>query len=171
MSAPRRCRAFAAIAIAVSVVLAGCASGSPQTGAVTFRDEHAGAAARLAAAAQAVEREISRLSVAPTKAQLGTLAKAAAQAHGDAVQAGEWHVAGRGEEGAEEEDVPRAEMQATEGAGELVSAMSALQAYAWAPSAASLTRYRSELASGQTQWNEGISQLWYLAHASNPPTF
>ena len=101
---------------------------------------------------------------------MARLARAAAEAHGDAAQASAWSVAGRGEEGAEEEDVPRAETQVTEGAGELVSAMAALQAYARAPSAASLARYKSRLASGKAQWNEGISQLWYLAHASDPPT-
>jgi hypothetical protein len=158
------------IALAASVLLVGCASGSPQSGAATFRDEHAGQAARMAAATKAVELEISRLSPAPSSAQLAGLARAAAQAHGDAARASAWNVAGRGEEGAEEEDVPRAETQVTEGAGEMASAMSALQAYAKGPSAASLARYMSELAGGQTQWNEGISQLWYLAHASDPPT-
>ena len=58
----------------------------------------------------------------------------------------------------------------TEGAAELAAAASALQAYAHAPSAAELADYASKLASGRTQWNEGISQLWYLAHASHPPT-
>jgi hypothetical protein len=74
-----------------------------------------------------------------------------------------------GEEGAEEEDLPRAETEATEAAGELASATSALQAYARAPSAAALASAQSELARGREQWNESISQLWYLAHASSPP--
>ncbi len=125
----------------------------------------------MAASTKAVELEISRLSPAPTSAQLARLARTAAEVHGDATQASAWNVAGRGEEGAEEEDVPRAETQVTEGAGELVSAMSALQAYARAPTAAWLARCKSGLASGKTQWDEGIVQLWYLAHASAPPTF
>jgi hypothetical protein len=159
----------AAIALAASL-LVGCASGSPQTGAAAFRREHAVQAARMAATTNAVELELSRLSHAPTSAQLARLTRATAEARGEAARASAWNVAGRGEEGAEEEDVPRAETQVTEGAGELVSAMSALQAYARAPSAAALARYKSRLASGKAQWNEGISQLWYLAHASGPPT-
>lgn len=161
---------LAVIAVIAGVVLAGCASGSPQTGAVAFRDEHAVAAARVATAAKTVALEISRLAATPTRTQLTLLARDAAQAQRDAAQADEWSVAGRGEEGAEEEDVPRAETQVTEGAGELAAAMSAAQAYARAPSTAPLAQYRSRLAGGQTQWNEGIAQLWYLAHASDPPT-
>jgi hypothetical protein len=153
-----------------AIGLSGCASGSPQTGAAMFRGEHALAAKSIATTTKAVELEISSLSSAPTRAQLGQLARAAAQAHGEAAQASRWNVAGRNEEGAEEEDVPRAETQVTEGAGELASAMSALQTYARAPSAAALAGYKSRLANAQTEWNEGFSQLWYLAHASEPPT-
>jgi hypothetical protein len=163
-------RGLAAVAVLAGVALAGCASGSPQTGAATFRGEHAGAAARVSASTKAVEHELAGLPAAPTRAQLARLAQAAGQAHGELLVASEWNVAGRGEEGAEEEDVPRAETQVTEGAGEIASAMSALRTYARAPSAATLAGYRSKLANGQTQWNEGISQLWYLAHASDPPT-
>jgi hypothetical protein len=158
-----------ALALAASL-LVGCASGSPQTGAAAFRREHAVQAARMAATTKAVELEISRLPPAPTSAQLARLARAAAEAHGEAAQASAWNVAGRGEEGAEEEDVPRAETQVTEGAGEAAGAMSALQTYTRAPSAAALASYRSKLANGKTEWDEGISQLWYLAHASDPPT-
>jgi hypothetical protein len=159
----------AAIALG-ACVLAGCASGSPQTGAASYREEHGVAAAQLAATTKALELDVSRLSPVPTRAQLGQLAQAATKAQDEAAQAGAWNVPGRNEEGAEEEDVPRAETQVAEGAGELASAMSALRAYASAPSAAALAGYQSKLANGRTQWNEGISQLWYLAHASDPPT-
>jgi hypothetical protein len=160
---------FGAIALAGSL-LVGCASGSPQAGAAAFRREHAVQAARIAATTQAVELEVSRLSPAPTAAQLEQLARAADGAHGESAQASAWNVAGREEEGAEEEDVPRAETQVTEGAGALASAMSVLQDYTRAPSAASLASFKGGLAAGKAQWNEGISQLWYLAHASAPPT-
>ena len=56
------------------------------------------------------------------------------------------------------------------GANDLAAAISALRAYARAPSAAGLARYQSELPHGREEWNQGISQLWYLAHKSNPPT-
>ncbi|MGD0454113.1 MAG: hypothetical protein ABSB69_11000 [Solirubrobacteraceae bacterium] len=163
-------RRLAAMATVAALTFAGCASGSPQTGATTFLDEHAAAAARVAAAAKTVQGEVSRLSSPPSRPQLGLLARSAGEAQRNLVQASEWNVAGQGEEGAEEEDVPRAETQVTEGAAELADATSALQAYARAPSAAALARYESKLASGRTQWNEGIAQLWYLAHASHPPT-
>ncbi len=158
------------MAAVAALALAGCASSSPQTAATGFLDEHSAGASRVATTAKAVRAEVARLSSSPTRSQLGRLAAAAGEAHRDAVQAGAWNVAGRGEEGAEEEDVPRAEGQVTEGADDIASAMSALQAYARAPSAAALARYESEFASGRTQWDEGISQLWYLAHASHPPT-
>ncbi len=161
---------LAALAVAVGVGLAGCTSSSPQTGAATFRDEHARVAASIAAGAKALRLEVSRLSPAPTRAQAGQLGRAAGEVHGEAVAAAAWSVAGRGEEGAEEEDLPRAETQVTEGAGELANAMSALQIYARAPRAAELAGYESSLANAQTEWNEGIAQLWYLAHASDPPT-
>jgi hypothetical protein len=153
-----------------ALVLAGCASGSPQTGAGTFVTEHGAAPASAVSATRAVESAVSRLSSPPTRGQLGSLADLATQARRDLVAASGWNVAGRGEEGAEEEDVPRAETQVTEGAGELAGAMSALSSYSRAPSAAALASYRSELASGRTQWDEGISQLWYLARDSRPPT-
>jgi hypothetical protein len=158
------------MAVLAGVPLAGCASGSPQTGAATFRGEHGAAAARLTASTRAVVGELAALAPTPTRAQLARLAQAASEAHGELVKASEWNVAGRGEEGAEEEDVPRAETQVTEGAGEAAGAMSALQTYTRAPSAAALASYRSKLANGRTEWDEGISQLWYLAHASDPPT-
>lgn len=163
-------RGLAALAVLAGVALVGCASGSPQTGAARFRGEHAAAAARAIASAKAVESELAGLALAPTRAQLARLAQAAGEAHGELLEASEWNVAGRGEEGAEEEDVPRAETQVTEGAGEVAGAMSALQTYARAPSATPLASYRSKLANGRTEWDEGISQLWYLAHASDPPT-
>lgn len=170
MSARRLHVRLIGLAALAGLVLTGCASGSPQTGASTFVTEHGAAPASLASATKAVQAAVSRLSSPPTRAQLSTLAALATRAHRDLLAAAEWSVAGRGEEGAEEEDVPRAETQVDEGAGELAGAMSALSAYARAPSAATLASYRAKLASGSTPWNEGISQLWYLAHDSHPPT-
>jgi hypothetical protein len=158
------------LAAVAAVLFAGCASGSPQTGASAFVAEHGAAPASVASATRAVRAAASRLSSPPTRAQLSALAALATRAHRDLLAASEWSVAGRGEEGAEEEDVPRAEGQVTEGASEMAGAMSALAAYARAPSAATLSGYRNKLASGSTQWNEGISQLWYLAHRSHAPT-
>lgn len=128
---------------------------------------------KAAAATNAVELRASRLSGAPASAsQLKRLARAAASARRAAVYAGEWSVAAGGEGGGveEEEDLPRAETQVTEGANELARAVAALQAYARAPSAAALARYQNRLASAREEWDEGISEIWHLAHRSNPPT-
>jgi hypothetical protein len=159
-----------ALAAVVALGLSGCASSSVQTSAGAFIGEHGGGAVRAAAAAKAVEVEVSRLSRSPTRSQLQKLARAAGEGHRSAVQAGEWNVSEGGEEGAEEEDLPRSEHEVIEGADELANAMAAVQTYARAPSAAALARYRSALARGREQWNEGVSQLWYLGHKHNPPT-
>jgi hypothetical protein len=97
------------------------------------------------------------------------LAADASQTYTRLLRVSGWQVAGQGEEGAEEEDVPRAETQVAEGAEALAAAMSSLGSYARLPRELTLTNYRSKLASGRTSWNEGISQLWYLAHKSTPP--
>jgi hypothetical protein len=154
------------MATVAALTFAGCASSSAQLGATAFLNEHVAAAARAAAATKAVEAEVSRLSSSPTRPQLERLARAAGKGHRNVVQAGEWNVA----EGGEEEDLPLAETEVTGGAKELANAISALRAYARAPSAAALARCESELAQGREKWNAGISELWYLAHESNPPT-
>ncbi len=160
---------LAALLAVAALVCAGCAAGSPQTGAKDFYEEHATAAASIAAATKAVEGDLSSLATSPTSSQLAMLAGAASQAHTSLEQVSGWKIAGQGEEGAEEEDVPRAETQVAEGAEELLSAMSALGSYARTPSASTLAEYNSKLANGRVSWNEGISQLWYLAHKSTPP--
>lgn len=154
------------MAATAAIVIVGCASGPAQTGATNFLNEHLAGMARAAAAAKAVEAAVSRLSSSPTRPQLEQLARTAGDGHRNLVQAGEWSVA----EGGEEEDLPRSETEISEGANELAKAMSALQGYLRAPTAAARARYEVELARGREQWNGGISQLWYLAHRSNPPT-
>ena len=160
--------------MALAVALAGCSSSSPQTAATTFVDEHLTEASRVAAAIKADELDLTQLPAHPTRAQLAGLLRTVSKGRSDVVAAGEWHTvavsAARAEEGGEEEDIPRAETQATEGASKLAAALSALRSYAGAPSAHALAGYRSELATGREQWNEGIAQLWHLAHMSGAPT-
>jgi len=165
-------RGLGAVAAAATLGLAGCASSSVQTDAAAFVGEHATTAARAARAMRVVETDISRLSRPPRLAQLERLALAAGLARRRIVPASEWNIAKSGEggeEGVEEEDLPRAETEATEAATELASAMSALQAYVRAPSASALARYRSKLAHGREVWDESISQLWFLAHKRPAP--
>jgi hypothetical protein len=120
---------------------------------------------RAAAASKVVETDVSRLPRSPSRPLLERLAQAARDARRNAVQAGEWNFA----EGGEEEDLQRAKAEMTEGANELANAMSALMSYARAPTTAAVARDESELARGREEWNGGISELWYLAHKSNPP--
>lgn len=138
-------------------------------GANSFYEEHATLVTSVAAAMKTVEVDVSRLPAAPTRSQLATLAAAVAHAHASLERVSSWKIAGQGEEGAEEEDVPRAETQVAEGAEALIAAMSALQVFARTPSANILTHYDTEFANGRISWNEGVFQLWYLAHKSNPP--
>jgi hypothetical protein len=138
-------------------------------GAKSFYEEHATAATSIAAATKAVEAKVSGLSSVPTRSQLAALARAVSRAHASLAQVSEWKIAGQGEEGAEEEDVPRAETQVAEGAEDLLGAMSAVGTYTHTTVASALAQYKSKLTNGRTAWNEGISQLWYLAHESTPP--
>lgn len=169
---PRR-RSVATTAAVAIIALAGCASSSIQTEASEFVQQHGAAATQAAAATNLVELRVSGLSGGPASAgQLEGLAHAAASARRATVGPGEWSIAAGGEGGGaeEEEDLPRAETQVTNGANELRHAATALQAYTRAPSAAALARYRTELAGGREQWDEGISEIWHLAHRSHPPT-
>lgn len=171
-SGPRLLAALAA-ALTTASALAGCASSSIQTDAAAFVSEHAGIATSAASAMRTVEHAVSQLSSPPTGQQLERLSHAASRARASTVRASEWDVSKSGEggeEGAEEENLPRAESEATSAASELASSMLTLQAYARAPSAAGLARYRSALAGAREKWDESISQLWFLAHRHDPPT-
>jgi hypothetical protein len=153
-------------AAAVCVLFAGCASTGAEPGASAFFTAHAAAARSAATAADAAQAEFSKLSPAPTAMQLEALTRAAATAHRDLVIVSEWNTL----QGGEEEDLQQSEIEVTEGATHLAGAMAALRIYASAPRRAALARYRSELAFGRSRWNEGIVQLWYLAHRSGAPT-
>jgi hypothetical protein len=163
---PRLCL----IAVAGAVLLAGCANGSPQNGAAGFLEEHARAVTHLAQMTHAVAAEVGRLAGVGTSSQLTQLARAAGETHDYAVKASEWDIPGGGQEGAEEEDVPRATSQVTEGAGEVAKAMAYLKSYASTPRTLALRHYKGRLANARIEWNEGIAQLYYLAHRSHAPT-
>jgi len=163
---PRLCT----IAVAGALLLAGCSNGSPQSGAASFLEEHARAATHLAQMTRAVAAEVGRLTGTGTSSQLTQLARAAGETHDYAVKANEWNIPGGGEEGAEEEDVPRATTQVAEGAGEVAKAMAYLTVYARTPRTLALRHYKGSLANARIEWNEGIAQLYYLAHRSHAPT-
>lgn len=154
------------------MALAGCSSATSVEGeASSFLREHASAASGTAAAARAVESEAARLSSRGSDSEaLERLARAASRAHRAAVQASDWSQPASSEAGIEEENVQRAEAQVTEGAEELARATAAIESYARARAAAARARYASEMAHAREQWNEGVAQLWFLAHRQNPPT-
>jgi hypothetical protein len=153
-------------------LLSGCGSSDVQTDAAAFVRENRTTAARAATAIRLVDGATARLSSPPSATQLQRLAVAAARARRAMVPVTEWDVSKStegGEEGAEEEDLPRAESEATKAAGELKTAMSDLEAYTRAPSPSALSGYRTELAREKELWDESISQLWFLAHERGPP--
>jgi len=147
-----------------AVALAGCAGAEP--GAAKFVREHAASLAPAAAAVRRAEAQAAGLHAPLRGAQKASLEHAAALARRSVVGVSEWSVAEKGQE----ENLEQAEREVTEGAARLVTAMSALQVYGATPSPASLARYSSERARGREQWNQGIGQLWYLAHRADPPT-
>jgi hypothetical protein len=163
---PRLCP----IALAGALLLAGCSNASPQSSAASFLEEHSRAATHLAQMTRAVAAEVGRLAGAGSSSQLTQLARAAGETHDYAVEASEWNIPGGGEEGAEEEDVPRATSQVAEGAGEVAQAMAYLKTYARTPRTLALRHYKGRLANARIEWNEGIAHLDYLAHRSHAPT-
>lgn len=177
MKRVRAIRGLAAVvaiagAAAALVIVSGCGSSDVQTDASAFVGEHGTTAARLAAAVKVVDGEMALLSGPPTRAQLQRLGQAAARARRAALRAAEWDVSKSsegGEEGIEEEDLPRSETEATTAANELARAMSELEAYLRAPSAPALAAFRTKLAHAKELWDESVSQLWFLAHHSDPP--
>ncbi|HMD56476.1 MAG TPA: hypothetical protein VKG82_03285 [Solirubrobacteraceae bacterium] len=166
MSSGRANRLHLAVAILGALAVSGCASSSAQPGADVFYREHAGEAARAAAATRTVQAAVSRLSRPPTQTQLEQLSLDARRGRRDVVPASEWSVTENGEE----EDVSQAELELNEGATAFLMAMAALRAYARAPRQSELAVYEDQLAHGRERWDQGIRQLWYLAHQPNPPT-
>lgn len=152
-------------------MLAGCSSATSVEGeAQGFLHAHASAAKSTAAAARAVEAQVSALPARATGGQaLATLIRDAASARHSAIRASEWNPTSDSEAAIEEEDLARAKTQVTEGADELARAAAAIESYARGRAAAR-ARYEREMARAREQWNEGISQVWFLARRSGPPT-
>ncbi len=162
---------LAGLSAAAAIGLAACSSSTSTEGeASSFVRQHAGGAERAAAAVRALEKQASALSGAAKGARRDELAGDAARAHAAALVASEWNPPASSEAGSEEEDVPRAEAQVTEAAEELARAAAAIEAYTRDGRGAALGRYQSEMARARELWDEGISQLWFLAKTASPPT-
>ncbi|MGO9487424.1 MAG: hypothetical protein ACLQBB_00155 [Solirubrobacteraceae bacterium] len=160
-----RHRCSAAVIPLCLLALAGCGSGSSEPGTDTFFDQHSAAANRTAIEARTLEGEVARLSTPPTAEQLGRLEVQARRARRFFLPASQW----AGPEQGEEEDLGRAETEISEGGDDLLNAAAALRSYSRAPTPAALARYRSQLGIARQHWNEGVTELWFLAHKHGPP--
>jgi hypothetical protein len=159
-------RRLGAASAALALVLAGCAVTHAEPGADTFYRDHSGEAERAAAATRAAETAALRLSRPPTSEQLEALALYAQRGRRHLIAASEWPAV----EGREEENLRQAQTEVNEGATLLIGAMKSLHAYAQARQPQALASYRTQLARGREFWNEGIRELWFLAHRHAPPT-
>jgi hypothetical protein len=155
-----------ALTIAGALALAGCGSTGAEPGAAAFVNEHAAVALRAGGEAKAVEAAMARSFDALDPKQQAQLVVAASKARRDMVAASEWDDA----EGGVEENLQQAEAESIEGASHLAIAMAAARSFASRHSASALARYRSQLAYGRQRWDEGVFELWYLAHRHDPPT-
>ena len=62
------------------------------------------------------------------------------------------------------------EAEAYAGANDLKNALGALVAYTGNPNAATLAQFTSQFQTGQSEWNDAVTQLWQDAGATKPPT-
>jgi hypothetical protein len=160
---PRHGAQLLAIAMAATA-LVGCGA-TTERGSEAFYREHSGEAARTAEATRALADEVAGLPAKPSAAQLEALAVEEHRTRRDLLAAAKWTVAENGEE----EGVSQAEKEIYEATGALLKAMSDIRLYAQTRRPADLVGYRIEQASGREYWNQGITELWYVAHKSAPP--
>jgi hypothetical protein len=113
-----------------------------------------------------IEQAVSQVPAQPTSSQLQAVSQVAIRSRRDVAAASEWGVS----ESGEEEDLAQAQIEVNAGADSVLQAISSMRAYARTPRATLLASVKRQLASARVQWNDGISQLWYLARKPNPPT-
>ena len=158
------CLGSLAAACLLPLALLGCGSG--QSGAKTFISEHGTEVVAVRESARNLTLAIDKLASTHGQNQLGEVARIAQEGH-DRIAAAhaEWTTS----ESSEEEDLANAEVQIDEAAAELKNAMGQLVAYG-NPSRAALARYAKQLAAGREKWDEGVTEIWFLAHRRDPPT-
>lgn len=159
-------RGLLPLAALAALALGGCASTAAEPGAGTFYSQHHGAAVGAATAVRAMESRLAATPSGATRAQRAPLEAAALRAKRRMVPASEW----AGPERGEEENLQQAETEVSEAAQDVLKAVRSLRRYARTGSASSLSSYRSQMVTAREKWNEGITQLWYLAHQHDPPT-
>jgi hypothetical protein len=147
-----------------ALALTGCGAAT-ERGAEAFYREHGAEAAQTAQAARALGAEVAGLPARPSTSRLEALAVAEHRTRRDLLAAAKWTVV----EDGEEEGVSQATKEINEGTGALLQAMTEIRLYASTLRPGYLADYRTELARGREYWNQGITQLWYVAHKSSPP--
>jgi len=147
-----------------AIVLGGCGT-TTERGSQSFYREHAGEAARVAAATRTLSATVAALPGRPSRTQLEHLAVEEHRARRALLAASKWTVLENGEE----ENVSQAEREINEATATLLKAMSDIRSYAHGLSPLALAGYRNELALGREYWNQGITQLWFVAHQSQAP--
>ncbi len=155
---------IAAALAGAAILLAGCGTAA-EPGSATFLREHGAEARRAAAAVTALSAAVEALPAKATRAQLEALALATHGAHRALLAAANWNVTENGEE----EGVSQAEKEIHEGAEALLDAEADARLYALRGRPASLIGFRHELAAGREYWDQGISQLWYVAKKPGAP--
>jgi len=162
-AARRRTPALAAIA---ALALSGCAGAPTEPSSGTFISHHGAEAAAAADAEHVVERRLAALSQPPATAQLEALEGKIARARRRFLAASRWEISENGEE----ENTGQAETELSEGTQQMLKGLTALRAYTVSRSPAELAEYRLRLRNARARWNQGISQIWFLAHRRGAPT-
>ncbi len=158
---PRRLAPLLAIG---ALVLAGCGT-TTEKGSETFIREHSAEAGQAAGAVRAVTADVDGLSARPSAAALAAVVLAQHRTRRDLLAASKWTVSENGEE----EGVSQAEKELNEATGALLQAMTDIRIYAEDRRPVALVHYRKELALGREYWDQGITQLWFVAHRAGAP--
>lgn len=166
MGSGQRQRWLAIVLVAAAATLAGCATVGAEPGVDVFLKQHSTEASRAARAMKNIEEAVSQFPAQPTSSQLQAVSQVAIRSRRDVAAASEWGVS----ESGEEEDLGQAQIEVNAGADSVLQAIFSIRAYARTPRATLLASVKRQLASARVQWNDGISQLWYLARKPNPPT-
>lgn len=159
-------RSLLPLGVLAVLALGGCASTAAEPGAGTFYSQHRRAAVTAAKAVRAMESDLPAAPGGAGASQRAALEVLALRAKRRMTPASEW----AGPERGEEENLQQAETEVSEAAQDVLKAIRSLRRYASTGSASALSSYRSQMVPAREKWNEGITQLWYLAHQHDPPT-
>jgi len=147
-----------------AIALTGCGA-TTERGSEAFYREHAGEAAEAAAATRALAANVAGLPATPSAKALEALAVDEHRTRRDLLAAAKWTVI----ESTEEEGVSQAEKEISEATGALLKAMTDIRIYTHDRRPVALADYNKELALGREYWDQGISELWHVAHKTAPP--